>query len=267
MHAKPTIRWSCLLLVALGCVNLRSLAQPEPANTPAERPSLFAVAQNLPEAPSALLHLPRVPAELGVPLAAAEPALPALKVARKYHRVIQPKEYGLPLSATDKLKLSIFSRLTLGEAGATLFAAGFSQLRNSRPHYGTDSGAFGERLGGLSIKQTSQSFFGYGVFAAALHDDPRYYVVGPSRPIVRRALYSARDLVITRKDDGRAAINWPRFAGIAAATALTNFYYPADDHGFGKSADAFAASLGTSLLNNEMHEFTGDAMRLVRHRH
>ncbi len=79
------------------------------------------------------------------------------------------------------------------------------------------------------------------------------------------ALYSASRVFITQKDDGGQAINWPKFAGIASATALTNTYYPVRDHGFASGAEAFGTSLWTSILNNEIHEFIGDAMRMVRH--
>lgn len=269
MHAKMTIPWICdwtgacicawpfAIVIALACLAPRATAQIAPASAP--QPQETATA--LPDDPSVLLNLPSPS-----PATVQDGPTP-LKPARKYHRAVRPDEYALPLSAGGKLKLSILSRLTLGEAGATVIAAGFSQWRDSRPHFGTDSGAFGQRLGALAIKQTSQSFFTYGVFAAAFHDDPRYYILGDSKPIVRRAVTSALGIIIARKDDGSRAINWPRFAGIAAATALTTAYYPAVDHGFGTESKAFTASLGTAVLNNEMHEFSGDLLHLLPHHH
>jgi hypothetical protein len=115
----------------------------------------------------------------------------------------------------------------------------------------------------LALKQTTQSLFSYGIYAGLFHDDPRYYVMGRQKKIGARVLYSASRLVIAQKDDGRAAINWPKFAGIASATALTNAYYPPSDHGFVNGAAAFGVSLGTSILNNEIHEFIG-GLRLAR---
>jgi hypothetical protein len=185
--------------------------------------------------------------------------------ARKFHRVVQPYEAGQPLNSADKLKLSIMSRLTMSDVASTVFSAGWSQLRDSSPHYGTDSGAFGERLGALALKQTTQSIFNYGIYASLFHDDPRYYVMGRQRNVGVRALYSASRLVITQTDDGKAAINWPKFAGIASATALTEAYYPAQDRGLGSRTTAFGESLWTTILNNEIHEFIGDGLRLMRH--
>lgn len=267
------VSFTCIAL-ALGRTGLRA----QDAVRSVEIQSTRALdASVLPDSPGALLAKERISADaasLAVATAEADPSDPfataprtPLKPARRFHRVVRTDEYAEPLTVRGKLELSIMCRLTLSSVGSTLLSAGWSQMLDSRPHYGTDSGAFGERLGAAAIKQTSQSFFNYGVFASAFHDDPRYYVVGPSKPIVNRALRSALATVVTRKDNGNPAINWPNFAGDAVATALTNFYYPKEDHGFAKSADAFATSLATSILSNEVNEFTGDLFRLVRHKH
>jgi hypothetical protein len=185
--------------------------------------------------------------------------------ARKIHRIVQPNEFGQPLSSGDKLKLAIVGQFTVSAQASALFSAGFSQMRDSSPHFGTDSGAFGERLGALALKQTTQSIFEHGIYAGLFHDDPRYYVMGREKNPGIRALYSASRFVITQTDDGKASINWPKFAGIVSAAALTNAYYPAVDHGFANGASAFCVSLGTSILNNEINEFIGDGLRLLRH--
>lgn len=61
------------------------------------------------------------------------------------------------------------------------------------------------------------------------------------------------------------AINWPKLAGIATSTTLTPAYYPTVDHGFGNESKAFATSLATSILNDELHEFGGGLIHMIRH--
>lgn len=195
-----------------------------------------------------------------------KPDIPG-EAAKRLDRIIEPGETGVPLNSADKFELAVMSRITPADITATVFSAGWSHLRDSAPHYGTDSGAFGERLGALALKQTTQSIFGYGIYASLLHDDPRYYVMGRKRKVATRAVYAASRLVITQRDSGKSAINWPEFAGIASSTALTNAYYPTRDHGFANGAEAFGVSLGTSILDNEFHEFIEDAFLLIsRHR-
>ena len=257
------------LLMSLGALGFCNAQQPGTLTAD----NAIATRGDLPDAPSpmsdetsdtssASLAKSSYNATLGV-TPRAETGTPA----RKFDRIVQPGEFGQPLDSADKLKLAIMSRLTMSDVVSTALSAGWSQMLNTSPNFGTDRGAFGERLGALALKQTTQSIFNYGIYASLFHDDPRYYVMGPQKSGGARALYSASRLVITQTDDGRAAINWPKFAGIVSAIALTNAYYPAQDHGFAHGATAFGVSLGSTILNNEFHEFIGDGLRLLRHEH
>jgi hypothetical protein len=260
------IPWGCVVVVALGLISTRSTGQTRRADSQA-----VATAE-LPDSPGALLAS-STSVNDAMTDALDAPVVPTrdlestsvLVPARKYHRVVRPYEEAVPLTGFDKIKLSIISRATWGELAGTTWAAGWSQWRNTRPHYGTDTEAFEKRLGALALKQTSQSLFTYGLYAAAFHDDPRYYIMGPTMKPGKRLIYAAERTILTQKDDGRPAINWPKLAGIASSTALTTAYYPAVDHGFGNESKAFAMSLATSILNDELHEFGGDVIHLIHH--
>lgn len=244
------------VLVTWLVVSCVSQAQQTGVLTDNDRPVALG---DLPDAPSATLDKKISNSIFGV-----TPRMATGSPAKKFHRIVQPGEVVVPLTGGEKLELAVVSRFTVSDVASTAFSAGWSQVRNSAPHFGTDSGAFGERLGALALKQTTQSILSYGIYADLFHDDPRYYVMGRQKNVGVRALYSASRLVIAQKDDGRAAINWPKFAGIASSTALTDAYYPARDHGFTNGATAFGVSLFTSILNNEIHEFIGDGLRMVR---
>jgi len=151
--------------------------------------------------------------------------------------------------------------------GTSLLGAGEDQLFNSRPHYGSDSGAFGERLGAAELKQATESFFSYGLYAAAFHEDPHYYVLGPGHTFKNRAIYSATRVVLTQTDSGNTGINWAKLVGSASAGALTNAYYPPQDRKVGATIEAYASSLGISALSLELHEFWPDLKRKFLHRH
>ena len=266
-RSRAVISWGYVALVALGLIGTQSTGQTQQGD---REPAAMVATTELPDSPGALLAASEsasdsatTPDAPTVPTRDLE-STSVLVPARKYHRVVRPYEEAGPLTGFDKIKLSIISRATVGEVAGTAWAAGWSQWRNSRPHYGTDTEAFEKRLGALALKQTSQSFFTYGVYAAAFHDDPRYYVMGPTEKPVKRLIWSAERTIFTQKDDGSPAINWPKLAGIATSTALTTAYYPAVDHGFGNESKAFAMSLATSILNDELHEFGGDVIHMIR---
>jgi hypothetical protein len=170
------------------------------------------------------------------------------------------------LTTGQKFELSFRSRIGLGAFGSALFGAGERHLNNSRPHYGTDSGAFGERLGAAELKQVTESFFSYGLYASMFHEDPHYYVLGRGHSPVDRAVYSATRPFITLTDSGGHSVNWSKIAGQASATALTNAYYPDNDRGIAESFSSFGSNMASSILTNEIHEFAGEIFGKFRHK-
>lgn len=274
IDCKTTTPWGYVALAVLGLIGTQIKGQTK-VETKEPIAIVASMPVDLPDSPGSLVSRTAV-AELGGeddvnpqqdPTKTAADSAGYIKWAPKYHRTVHPDERAYSLTPMDKLTLSLMSRVTPGEAASTVLGAGWSQVRNSRPNYGTDSGAFGERIGALALKQTSQAFFSYGLFPALLHQDPRYYILGDTRPFKRRIVYSAMTVVITQNDEGNTVINSSRLAGIAAATALTTAYYPPENRGFGNESKAFGTSLATAVLNSELHEFGGDIFGLIHHRH
>lgn len=210
---------------------------------------------SMPDAPSAVLQAP------------AGSAAPLYPAASKLKRIVPADRTALPLSAGDKFALSFAGQVSLTGLGSVFLSAGWGQLTGGAPHYGSDRGAFGERLGAAEIKQASDAFFSYGLYASLFHDDPRYYVQGRKMKFSKRVVYAATRVIITRKDDGGSTVNIPRLAGIASATALTNAYYPEQDRTAGRNLSSFGTSIATTAGVNELNEFLSDAIHLVFHKH
>ena len=59
-------------------------------------------------------------------------------------------------------------------------AASYEQALNGSPNYGTDAGAYGQRVGAAAIRDASQTIFSDSIMAPILREDPRYYVMGKS---------------------------------------------------------------------------------------
>ncbi|WP_263418988.1 hypothetical protein [Terriglobus albidus] len=185
-------------------------------------------------------------------------------LAPKHARIIQPGQQAQPLTAGDKLIFSIRNQTRPMSPVNWVLSAGLSHLRDGRPHYGTDSGAFGERLGAAALKQGTQSILVFGVFASLFHEDPRYYRQGKSYPFMKRAVYAASRIVITRTDAGQPSINWARICGMAGSAAITNLYYPERDTGLNPTLRSYGDSFVTGAATNELREFMADAIAMIR---
>jgi hypothetical protein len=170
------------------------------------------------------------------------------------------------LSAKEKLELSGWEQLQPYAFATQLLGAGWEQLLDSNPQYGTDAGAFGQRLGAAALLQNSRAVLSDGVLAGLFHQDPRYYRQG-HRTVKERAFYAAERVFVIRSDDGNSQPNYSQLLGNAAATALTMTYYPAVSATWPKTAKGYGISLAQGALGNEIHEFTPFVERMVFHRH
>lgn len=261
---KPTLHAAFALLIAVS-----PFAAPQ---TPqAKEPAADIIAANsrpeLPDSPGVLLSSSSTSAAAesnstdpqGASLEQISAKAP-LKHAPHLRMIIAPDEIADPMTVHDKVVSGFNGSVSPSSAAGWLSTAGWQHLRNSSPNYGTDAGAFGQRLGAATIRATSEGLFRESVFAPLFHEDPRYYIMGKGHPFFKRIVYASTRSIITRTDSGHATPNFARLAGNAAASALTIPYYPAQNTTFSAVASTFGGSLGGSALSFVVDEFLVDAL-------
>lgn len=185
--------------------------------------------------------------------------------APRLAKIILPNEQTVPLSAKEKFELAGKQQLRIDAFATQVLSAGWGQLIDSNPRYGTDKAGFGERLGAASLRQGSQSLFSDGVMATIFRQDPRYYIKG-SGSIFDRVTYAAGRVVIGRSDTGNAMPNYSKIFGYAESAALTTTYYPAVSAGWNTTVKGYGISLLTAVLGNQLREFLPQAIHLLAHR-
>jgi hypothetical protein len=90
---------------------------------------------------------------------------------------------------------------------------------NSSPNYGTDRGAFGQRLGAAAVRDASESIFTDSIMSPLLHEDPRYYRLGPSHNVFIRLFYAGTRFILTRADSGNTSLNLALLSGTMGGAA------------------------------------------------
>jgi hypothetical protein len=186
--------------------------------------------------------------------------------AQRLAREIPPGQQAVPLSPTDKLKFAVYQQVRPTAFATEILSAGWGQMLNNHPKYGTDSAAFGERLGAAALRQSSQAILTDGLFAIVFHQDTRYYRL-EDKPFRNRVEYAAARVFIGKKDNGGLMIpNYAKLLGYAGSAMLTRTYYPAVSNGWGTTWEGYGMSLVTAMLGNEVREFAPDAIHMVFHR-
>ncbi len=185
------------------------------------------------------------------------------RVAPIYMKYIPPGYTVQHLTANDKVVLGIRDLYNPLNFAGMFASAGYEQLTNGEPNYGTDRGAFGERLGAAGIRESTQGLFTDSVFSPLLHEDPRYYIKGPQYGFIHRTFYAITRPLVTRTDGGRTTINGALLLGYAASSALSYGFYPQDNQNPKDTAATFGAGLGGAALGFFVTEFSGDVLQLL----
>lgn len=179
----------------------------------------------------------------------------ATYVAPRSLKFVLPDWTAQPLTAHDKVMLGLENTYTLFSFLGIVASAGYSHLTNGQPNYGADRGAFGQRLGSVAIRDTSEDIFTDCVFAPLLHEDPRYYVEGARYGLFHRLMYAVTRPIITRTDSGRESINGSLLLGYASASAIAYSYYPPINQNAKDTVATFGGALAGATVGDVVNEF------------
>jgi hypothetical protein len=237
---RPNDRRRLLTLVIFGCslvIQPCGLAQ-----------TLLASASGLIDAPQ-----PQPPANQVEPSGKQITFAPPAQ-ARKYAQVIEPGQSAYAFSASNKMVFSFTEVVRPITILPSVYSAAYEHLFESDPKYGHDAGAFGEQFGASMLRRASVRVLADGVFAAAFHQDPRYYRIA-SGSILHRSLIAARGAIIRRGDNGSNQFNYSGIVGRAVSAALTVGYYPEPSINASVIGSTFATSIATDAGGNLLLEF------------
>ena len=187
------------------------------------------------------------------------------EVATLHTKIIQPDMTAPHLTAGDKVLLGL-SNATSARALATWLAAAlYEEAFDTAPNYGESAKGFAQRVGAAAARDSSETIFADSVLAPILHEDPRYYRLGPTHGLVSRVFYAATRTLVTRTDGGKPTPNFALVGGNLAGAALTQAYYPRINTGFRPTMVTFGTSLGGSSVGFVFDEFLRDALARFHH--
>jgi hypothetical protein len=180
----------------------------------------------------------------------------------KWDTIIDPGERAQPLRGVDKLLYAGHEQIQPIIFAPALLSAFWGQLTDANPHYGVDAGGFGERFGSAMLRQATDRLTGDGIFAAAFHQDPRYYREG-NGTYVHRGLRAVRQTFLRRNDNGVEQVNASGILGHAAGNYLAMTYYPNASSGVGVATSGFATSVAADMGSKLLLEFGPDVLHRI----
>ncbi len=155
---------------------------------------------------------------------AASPLVHAPYEKRKWSQYVDPGEKIPALFPEDKWVFWLHEEERPWSLGPAVISAGYGQLTDS-PAYGSDAGAFGDRLAAALVRQATMRFFCSSLFPVYTHEDPRYFRKA-SGSYLGRAGWAAERAFITQRDSGNHSFNFSNIVGHLAASAITPALLP-----------------------------------------
>lgn len=184
----------------------------------------------------------------------------------KWYGVVDPGEHVPVLTSGDKMMFWLHEEISPVGWFPVAFSAGWEQLVNGDPKYGSDSTAFGERFGAGVLRVSSFRFFSDSLFPTVLHEDPRYFRKAYGS-VTGRSVYAAEQVFVGRRDSGKRDINYSDIFGHLAGAALTTTYYPAPSVNGRVVMETWGVALAGDAGGNLFLEFWPDVRDKVFHRH
>ncbi len=184
-------------------------------------------------------------------------------VARIHQKYIPAGTVGQPLTARDKFFVGVQDLYSPFSILGSVASALYAHALNGEPNYGTNLGAFGQQLGATVIRDSNEGFFADSLLDPLFHEDPRYFIEGPSYGFVHRVLYAGTRPIITRNDSGKNTLNAALLVGYAGASAISYSYYPQVNKNFRDTASTFGGSLGGAAVGFLVSEFSDQVLQAL----
>jgi hypothetical protein len=180
-------------------------------------------------------------------------------VIPNYRTVEDEKKEPTRLSAGEKFKLGLEDSFDPYAYPAAGIFAGIAMAQNQTKSFGQGAAGFGRYYGTAFADQTIGNMMSESIFPAVLHQDPRYFPMGKmGGGFWKRVRYSVSREWITRNDSGKNEINYSELAGNAAATAISNAYYPSENRTASNNAYKWGQQIALDAFFNVLKEFWPD---------
>jgi hypothetical protein len=228
--------------------------------TPAQQ---VAVAAELPDAPSiALAH--ETASDAAFSAAAAAPGGNENGEAMRLSfipnfRPLKASDHPPALSVKGKFLYATEDNIDIFSVGVPALSAGYRQLTNASPEFGTGPRAYGRYYWHAWVDRASEDYCVEFILPAITREDPRYFSLGRSGGGVwHRAGYAVTRVLVTRRDSGGATFNLSEVAGAGMASGLANLYYPHQERGFEKVGQRWGLNIGFDAAAFLVREFWPD---------
>jgi hypothetical protein len=181
------------------------------------------------------------------------------------YSTVEPGQAYVPITSREAWKLTAEGVFDVTVYPFTAFTAGVAQAQHQEASWGYSFGAYAKRYAMSFADNTIGNFMVGAVVPSALHQDPRYFVLGHGN-VFHRLGYAVSRSFITRGSKGQTEFNLSELAGNWLGAELANVYHPAEDTSQSATLTRAEFQVLWDTTTNVIKEFWPDFNRLLHHR-
>jgi hypothetical protein len=167
--------------------------------------------------------------------------------------VVYDSKNAVPLTTKLKFRMALKVSIDPVSFAGAAFMAGVNQAFD-RPGYQQGLKGYGQRFGQEYADGVTDIMFGGAILPSLLHQDPRYFYQGTGT-VRSRMLHAMSNPFICKGDNGKLQPNYSSIGGDLASSALSNLYYPQQDHGVGITFQTVAITTAERMASSLFQEF------------
>jgi len=170
-----------------------------------------------------------------------------------------------PISTREKFAIATQDAFDRGTFVLAALFGGYSQLTDANRSFGQGVEGYAHYFVTSFADWSIGDYMTEAVFPVLLHQDPRYFRRGSgSGP--GRFLYAMSQIFWTRTDSGGHMFNFSEIGGNAAASAISQAYYP-ENRTAAEAGSKLAIQVGMDMASNVLKEFWPDLHRKLSRKH
>jgi hypothetical protein len=179
-------------------------------------------------------------------------------------RAVSANQHLPPQTVKDKFVTATEDSFDYSSLFVPVALAGYNELRNNTPEFGTGGTGYGRYLWHSAVDQTSENYFVEFIVPSLTHEDTRFYTLG-NGGFWHRTGYALSRAVVTRTDHGKETFNISEVFGAGASAGLSNLYYPRRERTLGNTGQNWGVDIGIDAAAFVLKEFWPDINHALFH--
>lgn len=140
-------------------------------------------------------------------------------------------------------------------------------LSGQDPEWGQGVKGYAKRYGAALADQTISNYLTEAILPTVLHEDPRYFRLGPGHSPAHRILHALSWVIINKTDANHNSPNISELLGSGASAAIGWWYYPQAERLAGSVMDRFVTQVSFDAASSCLKEYWPDIKHALFHRH